>query len=365
MKKISRLILRLALCAVCLPAIRASLLAGDAVPNPESLQSGSTAAAAQPAPSLQPAITPIPVPAWKPAVTGETSGSIPISSSAQIPPPNPPRIPFNSQNKTAAKRIYALLKQIQESEFDPEKNIAAITKLQDEVAQTDFAPIPALESYVKDSLTLNTLRSKDIKTQRTDTGKENRENGNKSGGNAGVGFLSINAGGTFEKSLSHKHEDQTTANVSISSSNDPAVLDKARQLQATSYGLLLNELKRLGFSRPVDAEKIYGRWRWRCNADSATYEFDFRTDGTVYVRLKADNPSGWAGHWFANKGRGEWKLDYRSLSLNLNDANLAGFLKQHPLIFFSNKEIVTIDEEKMLLACDEDNELKRITEDKR
>lgn len=252
------------------------------------------------------------------------------------------------------------MKQIQETEFDPQTNMGFITKLQDAVAQTDFSGVPQVEDYIKDSLSLNTLRSRDIKIQHGDAGKSEKENGSKSGVHAGGGIFNLSGGVDTENNNSQKHESQNTTDVSISSQNDPSVLDKARHQQATSYGLLLNELKKLGFARPVDPALIYGRWRWRCNADSATYEFDFRKDGTVYVKLKADHPERWAGHGFVNKGKGDWKLDYRSLTLSMNDANLAAFWKQHALIFFEGKEIVGIDDEKMLIATDEDNELKRI-----
>jgi len=311
-------------------------------PLPENLPS--------PAPQATPSAPPIPV--------------VPPAPPTQIVIPTPPSpVPFNAQNKEVAKGIYSLVKDIQESEFDPEKNLAAITKLQDTVAQTDFSAIPVIGVYIKDSLTLNTLRSKDIKTQRANIGKSNKEDGSKTGTKVGAGpFLNIAIGADYEKSNSQKHEDQNTTDVSISSNNDAAALDKTRQQQAISYGQLLNAMKHLGFSRPVDVKKIYGRWKWRCEGDAATYEFDFRQDGTVYVKLNADNPAKWRGRGFVNKGRGQWKLDYRSLTLELNDVNLAGFWAQHPLIFFSGKEIVSIDDDKMLLATDEDNELKRIAD---
>ncbi|MGB8353337.1 MAG: hypothetical protein WCD79_05580 [Chthoniobacteraceae bacterium] len=276
-------------------------------------------------------------------------------------------IAFNSQNKETAKTIYQLLKDIQESEFDPEKNLGCINKLQDAVSQTDFSAVQIINGYIKDSLALNTLRSRDIKIQRNNSGKVAHDEGSKTDGSAGAGgpLLNVTMGGGFEKTNAHHGEDANTTDVSISSSNDAVPLDRARQQQAVSYGLLLNEMKHLGFSRPIDVKKIYGRWKWRCNEDAATYEFDFRADGTVYVKLNADDPSKWRGHGFVNKGRGAWKVDYRSLTLELNDINLAGFWAQHPLIFFAGKEIVGIDDEKMLLATDEDNELKRISVDKK
>ncbi len=255
------------------------------------------------------------------------------------------------------------MRDIQETEFDPATNMVAITKLQDAIAQTDFSAIPQIEEYVKDSLTLNTLRSRDIKIQHTEAGKNDKEKESKNGAKIDIGMFTASGGVDSEKSNTQKNENDTTTDVSISSQNDPAVLDKARHQQATSYGLLLNEMKKLGFSRPVDPKNIYGRWKWRCDEDSATYEFDFRKDGTIYVKLNADNPSHWVGHGFVNKGRGTWKLDYRSLSLEMNDVNLAGFWKQYSLIFFAGKEIVNIDDEKMVIASDEDNELKRIADD--
>lgn len=274
--------------------------------------------------------------------------------------PAAPAIPFNAQNKEVAKSIYLTMKQIQDTEFDPATNLAAIDKLQDAIAQTDFSGVPLVADYVKASLTLNTLRSRDIKIQKADTGKSDKEKESKGGTKIQVGMFSASAGIENEKSSTQKNEDDSTSDVSISSQNDPEVLDKSRQQQAIEYGLLLNELKRLGFSRPIDPQSIYGRWKWRCDADEATYEFDFRKDGTVYVKLDADKPGNWVGHGFLNKGRGKWKLDYRALSLQMNDVNLAGFWKQHSLIFFANKEIVSINDEKMVIASDEDNELKRI-----
>lgn len=320
------------------------------IPSPEPL--------ASPVPeSGEPPVQAVPaaLPVATPPIVSENHPPVPPQVSGTSP------IPFNAQNKVIARTIYDLLKDIQESEFDPEKNLAAISKLQEAIVQTDFARVPLFRDYIKDSLSLNTIRSKDIKTQRANTGKVNKEDSNKTGGKAGGGPFLLSLGGELERSNSRKNEDQISTDISISSQNDVVALDKTRQQQATSYGLLLNELKRLGFSRPIDTKWLYGKWKWRCAEDSATYLFEFKQDGTVYVRLKPDNPN-WLGQMFPNKGRGEWKLDYRSLTITMNDANLAAFWKQHALIFFTNKEILSIDEEKMLIASDEDNELKKIVE---
>jgi len=330
-----------------------------AVPGLNPLDSSAPAQKVAPASPLPPSVSdPSPSPAATPAPAPPSSVQVqatPVPSAASP-------IAFNSQNKETAKTIYTLLKEIQESEFDPEKNLGCINKLQDAVSQTDFSSVQIINGYIKDSLALNTLRSRDIKIQRNNSGKVAHDEGSKTDGSVGVGgpLLNVSAGGGFEKTNSHHGEDANTTDVSISSQNDAVPLDRARQQQAVSYGLLLNEMKHLGFSRPVDVTKIYGRWKWRCNEDAATYEFDFRPDGIVYVKLNADDPSKWRGHGFVNKGRGAWRVDYRSLTLELNDINLAGFWAQHPLIFFAGKEIVGIDDEKMLLATDEDNELKRI-----
>jgi hypothetical protein len=300
-----------------------------------------------------------------PAETPQSAPPLPaptaIAIQAATPIPQPtPQIPFNQQNKETAKRIYQLVREIQESEFRPEANLGAITKLQETVAQTDFSTLDAAAGYIRDSLTLNTLRSKDIKTQQANSGKNATQDDSQSGASGSINPTAIAIGGDRKQSTSQKHEDEASTGLSISSQNDGAVLDKARQQQATAYGTLLNELKHAGFSRPIDAKMICGKWRWRCTEDAATYEFEFKADGSVFVRLNADNPSIWARHGFVNKGRGEWTLDYRSLSLKLNDANLAGFGKQFPLIFFAGKEISMVNDEKIILACDEDNELKRI-----
>ncbi|HWB61167.1 MAG TPA: hypothetical protein VG733_16920 [Chthoniobacteraceae bacterium] len=314
---------------------------------------------AQASPSPSPASAP---PAPEPLTT-QPSATEP-SAPAATPAPEaakPPAIAFNAQNKEVAKSIYLAVKQIQDTEFDPSANMTAINKMQDIVAQTDFSDVPQIKDYVKASLTLNTLRSRDIKIQRSDAGKNEHDKDSKTDSKISVGpFALPGAGVDHERSNSAKNEQDSSSDVSISSQNDPAVLDKARQQQATAYGFLLDAMKRLGFARPIDPKNLVGRWKWRCTADEATYEFDFREDGTVYVKLDPDKPANWPGRVFANKGRGTWKLDYRALSLKLSDQNLAGFLKQRSLIFFANKEIVNLDDEKMVIATDEDNELKRI-----
>jgi len=272
------------------------------------------------------------------------------------------QIPFNTQNKGIAKKVYQLIGDIQDSEFDPATNLAAITKLQDAVAQTEFAGLPALADYIHDSLTMNSIRSKDLKVDVSNADKRETLDVKRVGGKGSVGLRSIDVGGTLEKSTSKKNNDDALNGVSISSQNDVAVLDKARQQQSTSYGKLLVEFKRLGFARPVEAREIYGKWRWRCQEDSATYEFDFMADGKVNVKLKADKPGFFDGHGFVNRGTGEWNLDYRALTLKLDAVNLAFFWKQRPLLFFKDREITSIDNDRMLLAISEDNELKRIKE---
>jgi hypothetical protein len=271
-----------------------------------------------------------------------------------------PQIPFNTQNKATARTVYKLIGDIQDSEFDPATNLAAITKLQDTVSQTEFAGLPGLGEYIHDSLTMNSIRSKDLKVDVSNNDKRESLDVNRVGGKGSVGLRSIDVGANLEKSTSKKNNDDTLNGVSISSQNEVAVLDKARQQQSTSYGRLLVELKRLGFPRPVNISEIYGKWRWRCQEDAATYEFDFMPDGKVSVKLKSDKPGFFDGHGFVNKGTGEWSLDYRALTLKLDAANLAFFWKQRPLLFFKDREITSVDSEKMLLAISEDNEMKRI-----
>ena len=105
--------------------------------------------------------------------------------------PQPLQIPFNKQNKETAKRIYQLMREIQESEFRPETNLGAITKLQETVSQTDFSTLAAAADYIRDSLTLNTLRSKDIKTQQANTGKNANQNESQSGISGGINPTAI------------------------------------------------------------------------------------------------------------------------------------------------------------------------------
>ena len=273
-----------------------------------------------------------------------------------------PSIPFNSQNKETATKIYQLINNIQNSEFDPETNLTAITKLQECIAQTDFSAIKEIGDYIRDSVSLNSLRSKDIKVESGNADKRETLDLKKTAGHVSANMRSPSVGADYEKSTTKKNNDDNTSGFSISSQNEVAVLDKTRQQQSTSYGHLLIELKRLGFARPIDPHEIYGRWKWECKEESGTYEFDFRPDGTVNVKLKPESFVKWVGNGFSNRGRGEWNLDYRALSVKMNDVNLAFFWKQQPLLFFTDREIVTIDSDRMLLAISEDNELKRIKE---
>ena len=209
---------------------------------------------------------------------------------------------------------------------------------------------------------MNSIRSKDLKVDVSKGNKRESLDVNRVGGKGSVGMRSVEVGANLEKSTSKKNNEDALNGVSISSQNEVATLDKARQQQSTSYGRLLVEFKRIGFARPVDPRDIYGKWRWRCQEDQATYEFDFKPDGKVNVKLKSDNPGFFDMHGFVNKGTGEWSLDYRALTLKLDPVNLAFFWKQRPLLFFKDREVTSIDSEKMLLAISEDNELKRIKE---
>lgn len=271
-------------------------------------------------------------------------------------------IPFNTQNKETATKIYQLINNIQNSEFDPETNLTAITRLQESIAQTDFAAIKEIGDYIRDSVSLNSLRSKDIKVESGSADKRETLDIKKTAGHASANLRSPSIGADFEKSTTKKNNDDNTSGVSISSQNEVAVLDRTRQQQSTSYGRLLIELKRLGFARPIDPREVYGHWKWECKEESGTYEFDFKPDGTVNVKLKPESFVKWIGNGFSNRGRGEWSLDYRALSVKMNDVNLAFFWKQQPLLFFTDREIVTIDGDRMILAISEDNELKRIKE---
>ena len=302
-------------------------------------------------------------PIFKLLMLSAIAGFIPTSPALLAEEPVPPArhpIPFNAQNKATAKTVYQLINDIQDSEFDPAINLAAITKLQDTISQTEFAGIPALTDYIRDSLTLNSIRSKDLKVDVSKGGKRESTEVKRVAGKGTVGLRSISIGGDLEKSTTKKNNDDALNGVSISSQNEVAALDKTRQQQSTSYGRLLVEFKRLEFPRPVDPREIYGKWRWRCQEDQATYEFDFKPDGKVNVKLKADKPGFFDMHGFVNKGEGDWSLDYRALTLKLDAVNLAFFWKQRPLLFFKDREITSIDGEKMLLAISEDNELKRI-----
>jgi len=272
----------------------------------------------------------------------------------------PPKISFNTANKETAGKIYQLIKEIQDTEFSPEENLAAISRLQDATSQTEFGGIPRLADYIKDSLSLNSLRTKDLKVDIGKTGQKETLDVKRTMIKGNVSYHDASFGGDLERSASKKNNDNSTSGVSISSQNEVAILDKIRQQQAASYGRLLIELKRIGFPRPITVREIVGKWKWRCREDAVTYEFDFKPDGVVLVKLNPDSFVRLMARGFVNSGRGEWSLDYRSLSVKMNDVNLAGFWKQSPLLFFTDREIVSLDDEKMLLAISEDNELKRI-----
>jgi len=276
-----------------------------------------------------------------------------------------PSIPFNVQNKAVATKIYRLINDIQDSEFDPEANLEAITKLQEMVSQTEFFAIPELADYIRDSLSMNSIRSKDLKVDGGHNNKLETMDVSHRAGKGDIGFRTVSVGAAIEKTTTKKNNDDISNGVSISSTNEVASLDKVRQQQSTSYGRLLVVLKRFGFPRPIDPREVFGKWRWRCMEDEATYEFEFKQNGVVSVKLKADKPGLFEGHGFVNKGEGEWSIDYRAITLKLNAQNLAFFWKQRPLLFFKDREITSIDEDKIILAISEDNEMKRIRDSKR
>jgi hypothetical protein len=285
---------------------------------------------------------------------------------AAAPPAASGGIPFNAENKQTAKKIYGLINEVQRTGFDPQKNFSLIAELQRVVAGTNFSNFQAIQGYIRASLNLNSLRSRDSKAEQGNTGSQETINQKNHGFKADASFSGPVLGGDLTSADSTKVGGAHTSGVTISSQAAFAELGPAMQQQSAAYGKLLEELNSSGFPEPILSSELYGKWKWHCGAVAATYEFELQEDGALYAEVIADDPSTTTpNHATANKGRGEWKLDYRSLTLELHGAKLAVFWKQSPQTFLAGKQIKSIDEEEIILDTPEDNLLKKVRSPRR
>ncbi|MEI6350124.1 MAG: hypothetical protein WCP06_03345 [Verrucomicrobiota bacterium] len=278
---------------------------------------------------------------------------------------NVPGFQFNAENKQIAKKIYGIINEIQRTGFDPQKNFSLIAELQRVIAGTHFAGLKEIQGYIKASLTLNSLRSRDSKTEQGNTGTQEAVSQKSRGLNADLIFTAPAPviGGNLSSADSTKVGGTNSSGVTISSQAAFADLGPAMQQQSAAYGKLLEELNATGFPEPVLASQLYGKWRWHCATVAATYEFELQEDGSLYADVVADDPTPPSATHptpAANRGRGEWKLDYRSITLELHGNKLALFWKQSPQTFLASKQIKSIDNEEIILDADQDNLLKRV-----
>lgn len=276
-------------------------------------------------------------------------------------------IPFNAENKQTAKKIYGLINEVQRTGFDPQKNFSLIAELQRAIAGTSFSSFQGIQGYIRASLNLNSLRSRDSKAEQGNTASQEIVNQKSRGFKADTSLGGPVIGGALATADGSKVGDAHTSGVTISSQAAFAELGPAMQQQAAAYGKLLEELNSAGFPDPILPSQLYGKWKWHCAAVAATYEFELQEDGALYAEVIADDPSvaPESTHATANKGRGEWKLDYRSITLELHGAKLAVFWKQSPQTFLAGKQIKSIDGEEIILDTPQDNLLKRVRSLKR
>ena len=292
----------------------------------------------------------------------------PASPVAASPSPTPSPVaatpgtgfPFDAENKQTAKKIYGVINEIQRTGFDPQKNFSLIAELQRVIAGTRFAGLQEIRGYIKASLDLNSLRSRDSKAEQGNTGSQEAVSQKSRGLNANLVFSGPVISGDLSSADSTKVGGAHTSGVTISSQAAFADLGPTMQQQSAAYGKLLEELNAAGFPEPILANQLYGKWRWHCAAVAATYEFELQEDGSLYAEVIADDPTTGANRPAANRGRGEWKLDYRSITLELHGSKLALFWKQSPQTFLASKQIKSIDDEEIILDAAQDNLLKKV-----
>ena len=338
--------------------ISTSLMAEEAAPQkPASKPVPEAPAAVVVEPAKGPASGVVVEPVKVPVVVVEPVKAIAVNPGTGIP--------FNAENKQTAKKIYGLINEVQRTGFDPQKNFSLIAELQRDIAGTSFSSLQEIQGYIRASLNLNSLRSRDSKAEQGNTGSQEVVNLKTHGFKADASFSGPIISGDLLSSDSTKVGGAHTSGVTISSQAVFAELGPAMQQQAAAYGKLLEELNSAGFPQPILSSELYGKWKWHCSAVAATYEFELQEDGSLYAEVISDDPTAAPNHPTANRGRGEWKLDYRSLTLELHGAKLAVFWKQSPQTFLAGKQIKSIDGDEIILDAPEDNLLKRVRSSKR
>lgn len=328
-------------------------------------------------PLLTPLLEPANTAAAQPAASGtqttpsEAQRATPVPQSTPAEPkPTPPAaiaiatngsgIPFTAENKLTAKKVYGVINEIQRTGFDPQKNFALIAELQRVIAGSSFGSLKEIQGYIRASLNLNSLRSRDSKSEQGNTGSQENVNQKSRGVKLDATLSGPIIGGDLLSNDNSKAVASHTAGLTISSQTAYSDLGPAMQQQSAAYGKLLEELNASGFPEPILASQLYGKWKWHCEAVAATYEFDLQEDGSLNAEVIADDPTPAPNHATANKGRGEWKLDYRSLTLELHGSKLAVFWRQSPQTFLAGKQIKSIDEDEIILDTPQDNLLKRV-----
>jgi hypothetical protein len=339
-------------------------------PQLEPLLQNPPAASAPAAPESSKPVAAVAAPAPTPESAAVASPAGPVKPALPVPASTPAAtapggIPFNAENKQTAKKIYGVINEIQRTGFDPQKNFALIAELQRVIAGTRFCGLREIDAYIRASLNLNSLRSRDSKAEQGNTGSQESVSQKSRGLKLEASMIAGPiVGGDLGSAENSKVVGGHTSGVTISSQANYAELGPAMQQQSAAYGKLLDELNSVGFPEPILPSQLIGKWKWHSSEVAATYEFDLQEDGSLNAEVIADDPvptpAGAQSHPAANKGRGEWKLDYRSLTLELHGAKLALFWRQSPQTFLAGKLIKSIDGEEIILDAPQDNLLIKV-----
>ena len=263
-------------------------------------------------------------------------------------------IEWSSKNKDQARRIHDLTSRIYSGDLNPDQMINDLTKLTNLLTDSSFSRLPGMDEFQVVAHAIYAWRTTNVEKQKGEQSERRKSDETEmSGATAVLGPL-VDVEAKYRHLINELKSNSTSELTKIQS--DGHKIEDLRAAWHQSYRLLLTSLTKHGFSLPVDEGDVVGTWTWR--SSDAVITFTFKKDHTMQAKIKPDNPKDWPGGGWVNEGKGEWKVDYNRLDVQMDKVWVGVFWKDHRVTWFDDT-VKSISKDTIVLNREDHNELKR------
>lgn len=264
------------------------------------------------------------------------------------------KIEWNAQNKNQARQIHELTTRIYSGDLNPEQMIKDVDSLEKLLTESPFSKVPGMDEFQVVARAVYSWRTTNVQKQKGEQSERRKSDETEmSGATAVLGPL-VDVEAKYRHLINELKSIKTSEQTKIQS--DGHKIEDLRAAWHQSYRLLLTSLTKHGFSPPVDEGDVVGTWTRR--RSDAVITFTFKKDHTMQAKIKPDNPEDWPGGGWVNEGKGEWKVDYNRLDVQMDKVWVGVLWKNHYVTWFDDT-VKSISKDTIVLNREDHNELKR------